>query len=146
MKIQVIRSLEQVDVAQLSELLRQLDPTGKLPSEEAISACVSDKATFLLVAQNEEDGGGTWCGMVTAIICTTIKNKKAIIEDFVVREDFRRQGVGKLLMKAALDCAKEQGAEYCDLTSRPERVAANVFYQNYGFSKRGTNCYRINLN
>lgn len=142
MKVKIVRSLEEVDMAQLSVLLRQLDPEGKLPSEEDVLSCVSDKGTFLLVALSEE---GTLCGMVTTIICTTIKNKKALIEDFVVREEYRRQGVGRLLIKAALDCAKEQGAEYCDLTSRPERVAANAFYRNYGFSQRSTNCYRITL-
>lgn len=132
--------MEQVDVAQMSVLLRQLDPAGSLPAEGDIADCVSDGGSFLLVALNEE---GVWCGMVTAIVCTTVKNKKALIEDFVVREECRRQGVGRLLIKAALDLAAEQGAEYCDLTSRPERVAANVFYQQYGFTQRSTNCYRI---
>ena len=143
MKVELVRSMEQVDVAQLSVLLQQLDPAGSLPAVQDIAACVADSGSFLLVALSEE---GVWCGMVTAIVCTTVKNKKALIEDFVVREEYRRQGVGRLLIKAALELAAEHGAEYCDLTSRPERVAANAFYQRYGFTQRSTNCYRIKLN
>lgn len=142
MKAQLVQTPEQVDMEQLTDLLHQLDPTGEPPTGDNVAKCVADKGSFLIIALSEE---GVWCGMVTVIICTTVKNRKALIEDFVVREEFRRQGIGRLLIKAALDCAAEQDAEYCDLTSRPERVAANLFYQSYGFAKRDTNCYRINL-
>ena len=38
--------------------------------------------------------------------------------------------------------AKERGAEWVDLTSAPERMVANIMYEEMGFIKLPTNFYR----
>ena len=67
---------------------------------------------------------------------------RAIIEDVVVDERSRGQGVGRLLNEAALELARAAGAVTVDLTSRPSREAANRLYLNLGFVVRDTNVYR----
>jgi ribosomal protein S18 acetylase RimI-like enzyme len=64
------------------------------------------------------------------------------IEDVVVDDAFRGAGVGEALVRAGLEEARELGARAVDLTSRPEREAANRLYQRIGFQHRTTNAYR----
>ncbi len=70
---------------------------------------------------------------------------RAWIEDVVVDEAARGQGVGEALNREALRLAKERGAITVDLTSRPSREAANRMYQRLGFTQRETNVYRYDL-
>jgi ribosomal protein S18 acetylase RimI-like enzyme len=53
--------------------------------------------------------------------------------------------VAAALVQAALDRAAELGARTVDLTSRPDRAAANRLYQRMGFEVRETNVYRRTL-
>ena len=67
---------------------------------------------------------------------------KAWIDDVVVDEAARGRGVGEALNRAALDEARRRGAKEVDLTSRPDREAANRLYHASGSSHRDTNVYR----
>jgi len=69
----------------------------------------------------------------------------AWIEDVVVDERARRRGVGEALIAAAIRLAEESGARHVNLTSRPEREAANRLYRRLGFEERETNVYRFRL-
>ena len=71
--------------------------------------------------------------------------RRAWIEDVVVDEDARGQGVGRLLNERALEIAKDAGAKTVDLTSRPSREAANRLYKRIGFEQRDTNVYRYKV-
>jgi len=70
---------------------------------------------------------------------------RAWIEDVVVDEAGRGQGVGAALVQAALERSAERGARTVDLTSRPSREAANRLYLRLGFETRDTNVYRKDL-
>lgn len=67
------------------------------------------------------------------------------VEDVIVREKYRGRGYGAKLMKEVIEFAKKRGMAYIDLTSRPERVAANKLYQKMGWKRRETNVYRLIL-
>jgi ribosomal protein S18 acetylase RimI-like enzyme len=68
---------------------------------------------------------------------------RAWIEDVVVDGAARGQGVGDALVDAAVVKAGEVGAKTVDLTSRPNREAANRLYVRKGFELRTTNVYRF---
>ncbi len=70
---------------------------------------------------------------------------RAIIEDVVVDGAARGAGVAAALVQAALDRSAELGARTVDLTSRPDREAANRLYLRMGFAVRQTNVYRRTL-
>jgi len=61
----------------------------------------------------------------------------------VVDERARGRGVGEALTREALRCARERGARTVDLTSRPQREAANRMYGRIGFQRRETHVYRL---
>jgi ribosomal protein S18 acetylase RimI-like enzyme len=48
----------------------------------------------------------------------------------------RRQGLGRALMEAAIDLARERGADYMDLGTAETDVAARALYESLGFSRR----------
>jgi ribosomal protein S18 acetylase RimI-like enzyme len=80
--------------------------------------------------------------LVTFEIPTAVR---AWIEDVVVDESARGRGVAAALVQAALDDATARGASTVELTSRPDREAANRLYVRLGFETRATNVYRRTL-
>jgi ribosomal protein S18 acetylase RimI-like enzyme len=84
-------------------------------------------------------------GMLTLVTFAIPTGIRAIIEDVVVDERYRGQGVAQALTREALVRADAAGARTVDLTSRPSREEANRLYQKLGFQKRDSNVYRYTL-
>ena len=82
-------------------------------------------------------------GMLTVGIYFSPTGGKAWIEDVVVDQAFRRQGLSKLLVAHAIEFTRSQGIPSLMLTSNPKRIAANKLYQNMGFDRKETNVYRM---
>jgi ribosomal protein S18 acetylase RimI-like enzyme len=80
--------------------------------------------------------------MLTLVTFPLPTGLRARIEDVVVDQAARGQGVGTALTMAAIDQAQVQGARSIDLTSRASRVGANRLYQQLGFQLRDSNVYR----
>ena len=59
-----------------------------------------------------------------------------LAELFVV-PDRRGHGLGRALMEAAIELAREQGADYMDLGTAEDDVAARALYASLGFDNRG---------
>ena len=83
--------------------------------------------------------------MLTLAVFRIPTGVRAWIEDVVVDEDSRGQGIGERLVQAAIERAKTAGAITVDLTSRPSREAANRLYRRCGFVQRETNIYRLSI-
>ena len=67
------------------------------------------------------------------------------VEEVVVDGAARGRGVGRALMTALLDLARDEGLDFVELTSRPSRAAANALYRALGGAARETNVYRFDL-
>jgi ribosomal protein S18 acetylase RimI-like enzyme len=83
--------------------------------------------------------------MLTLVFFPLLSGLRARIEDVVVDEAARGQGVGTALVDAAVERARAAGARTVDLTSRRARVAANRLYEELGFQRRDSNVYRYRL-
>ena len=86
---------------------------------------------------------GQIAGMLTVGIYHSPTGGKAWIEDVVVDETFRGQGLSKQLVAHAIEFVKSQQIPSLMLTSHPKRIAANKLYQAMGFSQKETNVYRM---
>jgi ribosomal protein S18 acetylase RimI-like enzyme len=57
--------------------------------------------------------------------------------EFLVREEYRRRGIGTLLMNQAVEIAKEKDARLLVLETQSCNIPAIDFYLNYGFELIG---------
>jgi ribosomal protein S18 acetylase RimI-like enzyme len=137
-----IEEATQVDeelLAAFATLVPQLSRSARAPGREELEAIVSSPATVLLLAR---DGAGRIVGSLTLVIFRIPTGVRAWIEDVVVDEGARGLGVGAALVAAATERAERAGSRTVDLTSRPDREAANRLYVRMGFAPRETNVYR----
>ena len=86
---------------------------------------------------------GQIAGMLTVGIYYSPTGGKAWIEDVVIDESFRGQGLSKLLVAHAIEFTKAKQVPSLMLTSNPKRVVANKLYQSMGFGRKETNVYRM---
>ena len=126
-------------VAALAALVPQLSRSAPAPGAAELDAIVQSPATTLLVARDRD---GRVVGSLTLAVFRIPTGVRAWIEDVVVDGAARGRGVGAALVTAALERAEAAGARTVDLTSRPDREAANRLYVRMGFAARSTNVYR----
>ncbi|MDQ3570488.1 MAG: GNAT family N-acetyltransferase [Actinomycetota bacterium] len=124
----------------LARLVPQLSRSSPPPAEADLAEMVDAGGTHLLVARLGDRE--PIVGSLTLVVFRIPTGTRAWIEDVVVDESTRGQGVGEALSRRALELAAEEGARTVDLTSRPSREAANRLYQRLGFERRDTNVYR----
>jgi ribosomal protein S18 acetylase RimI-like enzyme len=129
-------------VRSLRRLLPQLSPSAPSPTEAGLREIVDSPATRLLVARAHD---GAVVGTLTLVTFRIPTGVGVWIEDVVVDEAARGQGTGEALVREALRLAEEAGARAVNLTSRPDRAAANRLYKRLGFERRETNLYRLDL-
>jgi ribosomal protein S18 acetylase RimI-like enzyme len=128
----------------LQRLIPQLSAHKSPPAWEELSKLVKSESSTLFVArQSKEDDP------IVGILCLTIyrvpTGLRSMIEDVIVDESVRRQGIGQALVDHAIRLAREAGADGVSLTSNPTREAANQLYKSMGFELRQTNSYIYKL-
>jgi len=84
-------------------------------------------------------------GMVALVQFRVPTGMHVRIEDLVVDQHYRGNGIGEKLMQAAIRSVKDSGATHIELTSNAQRVPANRLYQKLGFTLINTNVYRLYL-
>jgi ribosomal protein S18 acetylase RimI-like enzyme len=124
--------------AAMGRLVGQLSSSARAPTEAELRQIIESPATRLLVARDEDD----IVGSLTLASFRIPTGLRAWIEDVVVDQAARRQGVGEALTMEALRLARGAGARTVDLTVRPEREAAERLYRQLGFKRRDTSVYR----
>lgn len=121
-------------------LIPQLTSNNPPPSPDDLAALVESESTTLLVARHP-DGRGPIVGAASLTVYRVPTGVRAIIEDVIVDESLRGQGIGEGLVRRALEVARQKGASGVSLTSNPRREAANRLYLRMGFVRRETNAY-----
>lgn len=64
-------------------------------------------------------------------------NNRMRVWEFLVEEEFRKRGIGTLLMKHAVKIAKDKGARMLVLETQTNNATAIEFYLNFGFELIG---------
>lgn len=142
--IEPLESVSSDAVEAFNSLLKQL--STKPESQASVSAehlqrIVEASNSVLLVAADE----GKIIGTATVIWNAKPTGVFAHVEDVVVDNGYRGQGIGEKLVRRLIEIARDEGVETIELTSRPVRVAANKLYQKIGFQLKDTNCYEMDL-
>lgn len=125
-------------LSSVNHLLPQLSRSARMITLDRLQTLVSSDCSRLYLAKE----GDHIHGMLSLVVFPIPTGTKAWVEDVVVDGGARGKGVGKSLMRHAMDEARRLGAKAVDLTSRPSREAGNKLYQSLGFQVRQTNVYR----
>lgn len=143
MFIQPIHEVTEELVEAFQRLTPQLSASMSSPSWDELQTLVTFPASLLLVARTHESA--PIIGAATLVFVRAPSGLHARLEDVIVDEAARGQGIGEALTREVIRLAKESGANYLALTSNPRREAANRLYQRVGFKKWETNVYRMDL-
>ncbi|MFA6795457.1 MAG: GNAT family N-acetyltransferase [Proteiniphilum sp.] len=138
MHIERLTHIDEHIVDAFRRLMPQLTSRRIDSSLATLGKVISSEETHLFVAIEEEEIIGT----LTLLFYQIPSGRKAWIEDVIVEQQARGKGVGTALMWHAMQTARSQAAEKVDLTSHPDRKAANKLYQKMGFRLRESNVYR----
>lgn len=139
-----IALMDQVDdeiVQAFQRLMPQLTRHSAPPTREELVEMSQSEQVFVFLAK-DPDQHGFIVGTATLGTFRTPTGVHGWIEDVVVDQDYRRQGIGKALTEACLGQARALGLRNVNLTSRSTRCEANQLYQAMGFIRRETNLYR----
>ena len=142
--VERVTSPESVALADINELLPQLhtstanadDPVG---TQADLDTITSDKNIIFAVARD----GSKVIGMAAGYLIVKFGKKIGYVEEVVVSEAYRGQGIGRKLLELIIEEEKKANTRQLYLTSRAGRAAANSLYQKLGFEKRDTNNYRL---
>jgi ribosomal protein S18 acetylase RimI-like enzyme len=61
----------------------------------------------------------------------------AVVEDVCVDERLRGQGIGRAMMRFAMEVARQRGCYKLALSSNAAREGAHAFYRSLGFEQHG---------
>ena len=141
MKIIRLKKADKQSLKQLNGLFTQLSPDKSPMSFSYFKKLIANRDVFLAVVLD----GKTIVGMGTLITAMSVANKFGLIEDVIVNEKFQGKGLGKSLMQYLINEGSKQKLAKLKLTSKKERIVANILYKKLGFVLKETNVYRMKL-
>lgn len=127
-----IRPIKKEDKEELLRLLNQL--TGE-ETDFDIDAVINDAGCSCVVL---EEGGSLIGSATLSVYVSPVKGMTGVIEDVIVDEKYRGQGLGRKLMEELIKIGKEKDLSLITLTSNPKREAARNLYQSLGFKLKDT--------
>lgn len=139
-EINQIKEITPEIIEAFSILIPQLTAKSETPNKKYLEEIIETQGTYLFTACNPDT-----IGSITVVTMNTPSGSKAWIEDVIVDKNARGQNVGEKLVSFAIDFAKKLNVTSINLTSSPDRVAANKLYQKLGFILRETNVYRLTV-
>lgn len=142
----MIRKARREDCPQLLKLIKELALYEKAPEQVTISLSHLEESGFgdnpvywaIVAEQDSEIVGFALC--YTRF--STWKGQRCYLEDIIVTERFRGQGIGKLLMDQVIIEAKEKGYHGMNWQVLEWNEPAIQFYKKYqsNFDPEWVNC------
>lgn len=132
--------IKQQELAQINALLKQFSPKAAPLTAVVLRTMLLNN--FLFIAWDAERNV---VGMTMLVHYHKPTGHVGIIEDVIVDQAHRRQGIGRALVSHAIHTARACGLKHIELTSNPSRVEARALYRSLGFEERDTTCFRLTL-
>ncbi len=139
----LIRLAQKEDYNRLLGLLKQLNPAD--PETTAVEykifeEIIESKYLDLIVAENEGNLLGS-CYLNLVPNLTRGGKPYAVIENVITDSEHRNQGIGKALMKRALELAWKEKCYKVMLMSGRKDEAVHAFYKKCGFDSDEKQAY-----
>ncbi len=144
-----VRLATKKDVPQLVSLVRSLvESCGEQPPPfedmaRVIARQVEDEDHEYVVAENEGHVFG--CVLVCYYLSTWAAAPYAMLQDFIVEEGWRNQGVGSTMLAYARNRARLRKCVRMDLIIQAGREDAKRFFKRWGFTPTDRELLRVRL-
>jgi len=140
-------SIRGINLDNINSLIRQLNPKNEPINEEMLKEVVKNSIFITIYDRTMplDKGGYQDIGIAQLSVIQKLTGRQGKIDDVIINEAHRGQGLGERLMKVIIKKAKQLKLDSLELTTNPKRGAANALYQKMGFVPRETNVYRLNL-
>ena len=139
------REAEEADLPAVLSLYAQPDMDGETELTEAEALVIfrrmktyPDYAVYVAVL------GGEIVGTYALAVLDNLAHRGArsgLIKDVVVSDKLQGQGIGRQMMRDALNRCRETGCYKAALSSNLKRECAHRFYESLGFEKHGYSFY-----
>jgi ribosomal protein S18 acetylase RimI-like enzyme len=112
---------------------------------------LSNNESVIFAAADDQDGEIVPAGFTQLypLYSSVQAQKNWILNDLYVEANYRKQGVGRKLIEAAMQFAKGEGATYIQLETMPDNITAQRLYESIGFTQynpfEGELVYKIAL-
>jgi GNAT superfamily N-acetyltransferase len=132
MSLPTLRRAVSSDAAALARLTTQLGyPVSDSTIAARLARMVARSDDCVLVA---EDAKGQLLGWIHGFVIQLLESEYRVeIGGLVVDAECRRRGVGRQLVGAIEDWAKERGAREISVRCREERAESHLFYESLSF-------------
>jgi N-acetylglutamate synthase-like GNAT family acetyltransferase len=110
---------------------------------EAVASQINSENHEYVVAETKGHIFG--CLLACYYISTWAAAPYAMIQDFIVEEDWRNQGVGSTMIAYARDRARIRGCVRMDLMIQAQRRQAKQFFHRWGFQRTDRELLRMQL-
>lgn len=144
-----VRLATENDVIQLLPLIRSLAASCNepLPKEGTMAEIVarqinSDNHEYIIT---ESKGQIFGCLLACYYLSTWAAAPYAMIQDFIVEESWRNQGVGSTMVAYARDRARIRGCVRIDIMIQAQRLQAKQFFRRWGFQRTDRELLRMKL-
>jgi ribosomal protein S18 acetylase RimI-like enzyme len=133
-----VRKADATDAETIGRLLddfnREFDePTpGPAALADRVRRLLASGDTTILLGGSEPDG----LAVLRFRLAIWSDALECYLAELYVVPDQRGHGLGRALMEAAMEQAQKQGADYMDLGTSENDVAARALYESLGFSNR----------
>lgn len=139
-------ALTDEDVVSINELMKQLSSHVEEISRQGVSRVIAGGHVAMAIDLDAPYGGGfRIVGMATLLERRQLMGFFGSIEDVVVDEAYRGQGIAERLNQCLIKKAKKLGMKHLELTSNPKRTAAHKLYDKLGYVDRDTRIRRLLL-
>jgi ribosomal protein S18 acetylase RimI-like enzyme len=138
----IVNEIEESDLPAvrplIAELIAALDDSSGFDAGRAMENCRALLGTpghTLLAARI----GETVCGFLHLTTRQSILHDRptSLIDELVIAREFRGQGIGRLLMAAALDRCRALGCCEVEVSTETANREAQEFYRRCGFDSEG---------
>lgn len=142
-----IRIATEQDIPSCSELLdilfcqeREFTPDSRA-QERGLGMIIGDPSVGTMFVCEKD---GAIVGMVSLLttVSTALGRKVALLEDMVVKQEHRGEGIGSMLMEYASEWAKDQGFGRITLLTDADNDPAHRFYTGKGFTRSDMVAFR----
>jgi GNAT superfamily N-acetyltransferase len=135
-----IRTANLEDVPLLIELYAAMDGEPPLPNviaEDIFAAIVKIPNYHIYLVFENHQAVGTFSLLHVPTMMHEGYHKYAILDAVTVPPQLRDRGVGKQMIKAAMELSQQAGCYKLMLSANLKRERAHQFYQSLGFEQHG---------